>query len=292
MGSFDPLLAILHRCPGLLCHFPDAARFELREGRFEDVVRRARRWNVHQQSEIPIEVDQGGRAVFIGFQPHPNRLWPVVFSLEELPAAKIATSFHFRGALRQVIHGFAPFAGPASAKARRDLPTIQLIIHDSRELQALAIQQFLQGFRLGECSWEAIEDEPSTAMEAPASFLHHFPHDGVWYEFAAPHVRLRFSHRRALVALGLASGRPKHISGRKMAGPQTPVQQFGLRPFSYPRRAEQDKPPGHQGTLRGCVALGVRSLKPGSAVRRGAHNLNLGVPRTMGCDTNHKTTNL
>jgi hypothetical protein len=139
-----------------------------------------------------------------------------------------------------VIDRLAALAGQAATQSIHDLVHWQLVAQDRIQVNALVGQQGVQGFGLGHCAGEAIEQESTPTVEAAGSFPNHRHDDMVGDEFPPPHgVQSGFQGRRRLV---LTLGTPEEIAGGEMARAQGFVEQLRLCALADSRRTEQDQP--------------------------------------------------
>ena len=131
----------------------------------------------------------------------------------------------------------------------------------------MALQQLVQGLRLGHRARKAVQQEPARATQAAQAFAHHIKHRLIRHEVAAAHEVQGAVHGRGQILLAAAFGGAKDIARGKMTGAEALADQVGLRAFAHAGRAQQDDAPGLAGRrMRRHDTTEITAFEPGGAV--------------------------
>ena len=136
---------------------------------------------------LGVEIDKRGGGLVVGGHADFDGFGAIVFALEESGAATIADVLAFGRLVGDVEDGFAFGAGAAATEARNDFFEWQFVVDYGVEEEIFFLQKLREGFGLGKCARESVEEEATGATETASAFANHFPNRGIGDEGAATH---------------------------------------------------------------------------------------------------------
>jgi hypothetical protein len=248
-----------------------SARVQGGEGALIDFLGLSFSGNSDEQATLSVEIGEGRGAGFVGSHANADALGAIVFALEELAAAMIAHAWLFRGAGLDMEDGFAAGASAATAEPGDNLVDGQFVAEDGVKAEFLGLEEFFEGFGLGDGAGEAVQEKTALAAHAADAFGDEGKNSFVGDKIATAHEFEGGSESgRALRSIH-GFGGTKNVAGGELAGAEVGAEKFGLGAFADAGSAQKDEAMGVLDLLGLRSATSLRATEPRFAISFRCH---------------------
>src|SRR6185503_16321676 len=201
-----------------------------------DSVDFAGRRDRHEQAALRVVLDEGCGLTLEHLEAVANRVFVVVFALQQLAAGFLARVELRRRREVDVQHRAGLRARAPARQALHENLEVDVHQHDVVELELERAEQHVEAVGLARVARESVEDEAALRVGRCDTTLDHAEHDLVRDELAGVHDFLGSQAERRLVGDGLA----QQVARRDLREPVVFLNALRLRAFAGTRRAAHD----------------------------------------------------